>query len=86
MTDIGLYSAHAFGFATLGTGVIILRFHCHGTSDLASDKLYSSDNGFASIGAGSLKNQNGNSFKPEAVDLSVSSCLKTVSSLIHDLF
>ena len=58
VTDIGLYSAHAFGFATLGTGVIILRFHCHEIFDLASDKLYRSDNGFASISADSLKNQN----------------------------
>ena len=42
VTDIGRKSLGCFGFAVLGTGHILARFHCVGTVDVLIDRLMSS--------------------------------------------
>ena len=79
--DIGLKSAQPIGLATLATGVIMLHFHCLGTTDIRMEMLYSSVRGAARAGAEIRKNHDGIRSSPGDVGLSLSRILKTCSSV-----
>jgi hypothetical protein len=61
----------------LGTGVIILDFHCVGTTDHESERLYNTERGLAKKGAETRKNQEGTPSNPWAVGFKQSNILKT---------